>query len=298
LIEPSLASRWEVSDDRRIWKFQLRNGLACDDGEPITAESFVHQLIDELKRIGKKDKVMSFSSLKGWDEFIQKDKLDALGIKVDGNNIISFEFVNDVGEFLDVLRMVRFGYWCQANSKIKDLDNTKDFVSSGPYTLKQSGSAHTVILERSKKWFEFNSHGFEYIVIKAVEISPDQDFKDEHAIIRFGLLPPRLTKLDSFRIVRSPPNFLTAFILSPLVNNGPFKIPSNRMEIRNRILSLKYPDYFEEVGLYKSHYLYESATSTISRKQMLKSKLKYDGQIIRVQTPFRFGKEVTSHFTI
>jgi peptide/nickel transport system substrate-binding protein len=40
-IEPALATSWEVSEDGRIWAFQLREGVTWHDGEPFTAEDVV-----------------------------------------------------------------------------------------------------------------------------------------------------------------------------------------------------------------------------------------------------------------
>jgi peptide/nickel transport system substrate-binding protein len=40
-VEPSLATSWQVSDDGRVWTFQLRRGVTFHDGTPFDAEAVV-----------------------------------------------------------------------------------------------------------------------------------------------------------------------------------------------------------------------------------------------------------------
>ena len=43
-IVPSLAERWEISDDGLRYVFHLREGLRWSDGEPLTAHDWVFGL--------------------------------------------------------------------------------------------------------------------------------------------------------------------------------------------------------------------------------------------------------------
>src|SRR5690606_12858148 len=40
-IEPLLAERWEVADDKVTWTFHLREGVKFHDGSPLTAADVV-----------------------------------------------------------------------------------------------------------------------------------------------------------------------------------------------------------------------------------------------------------------
>src|SRR5260221_14127295 len=50
-IKPQMVDKWEVSPDKLIWTFTLRDGLEWHDGKPVTAEDCVAS----IKRWGAKD---------------------------------------------------------------------------------------------------------------------------------------------------------------------------------------------------------------------------------------------------
>lgn len=43
-IEPRLATRWESDAAQRVWRFQLRDGVAFHDGRPLTSRDVVYSL--------------------------------------------------------------------------------------------------------------------------------------------------------------------------------------------------------------------------------------------------------------
>ncbi|MDX1631604.1 MAG: ABC transporter substrate-binding protein [Thermoanaerobaculia bacterium] len=48
-IEPALATRWESSDDGRVWTFHLREGVRFHDGTPFDAEAVVFSIERQMK---------------------------------------------------------------------------------------------------------------------------------------------------------------------------------------------------------------------------------------------------------
>ncbi|HWQ37279.1 MAG TPA: ABC transporter substrate-binding protein [Burkholderiales bacterium] len=59
-VRPQMVDEWEVSRDRKVWTFRLREGLQFHDGTPVTGRD----VIASLERWGKRDtmgiKLMSF----------------------------------------------------------------------------------------------------------------------------------------------------------------------------------------------------------------------------------------------
>ncbi len=43
-VKPQMVERWNVSDDKRLWTFTLRKGLAFHDGAPVTGEDVIASL--------------------------------------------------------------------------------------------------------------------------------------------------------------------------------------------------------------------------------------------------------------
>jgi peptide/nickel transport system substrate-binding protein len=52
VVEPMVATSWEVSQDQKTWVFQLRKGIKFDDGTPLDAEA-VKFTFERLIKIGK-----------------------------------------------------------------------------------------------------------------------------------------------------------------------------------------------------------------------------------------------------
>jgi len=59
-VEPSLATSWEISPDRRSWTFHLRRGVVFHDGTPFNAEAVKFSVERQLKPL-KKD-TMTYGS--------------------------------------------------------------------------------------------------------------------------------------------------------------------------------------------------------------------------------------------
>lgn len=47
-VEPGLAERWEVSEDGLTWDFYLREGVAFQDGSPLTADAVVFSVMRQI----------------------------------------------------------------------------------------------------------------------------------------------------------------------------------------------------------------------------------------------------------
>jgi peptide/nickel transport system substrate-binding protein len=68
-VQPQMVDRWELSPDRLVYTFTLRDGLKWHDGPPVTSQD----CIASIKRWGARDftgqKLMSFvSSLEAVDD--------------------------------------------------------------------------------------------------------------------------------------------------------------------------------------------------------------------------------------
>src|SRR5262249_24757725 len=50
-VKPQMVDKWEVSPDKTVWTFTLRDGLEWHDGKPVTSED----CIASIQRWGKRD---------------------------------------------------------------------------------------------------------------------------------------------------------------------------------------------------------------------------------------------------
>jgi ABC-type oligopeptide transport system substrate-binding subunit/class 3 adenylate cyclase len=104
-IVPSLAERWEISDDGLRYVFHLREGLRWSDGEPLTA----HDIEYGIKRVLNPDAPGSSVAIyfvleNGQDYYLRhNDDADAIGVRALDERTIEFRLVAPAPYFMSVM---------------------------------------------------------------------------------------------------------------------------------------------------------------------------------------------------
>jgi hypothetical protein len=120
---PYLAESWRAADGGKSWSFFIRNGLSCEDGEEISAQSF-KKSYQRIFPIYKKQ-----SNLPYFDDL--KDMI------VDGQ-VLTFKFNKPVNSgFLEYMSMAYYGFFCEENFKKGNWKSKKKITSSGSYALTE-----------------------------------------------------------------------------------------------------------------------------------------------------------------
>lgn len=136
-----LASEYNVSEDGKTIEFVLRDGIKWHDGEPITPED-VRFTVEYSARVPQLNSVASktYSSLKGYQEYIDGEAEHISGIKIDGKKI-TFEFAE-----LDPNALLTFSQWPPLPKHLlKDSDPIEAQraeywqapVGSGPFRIEE-----------------------------------------------------------------------------------------------------------------------------------------------------------------
>ncbi|MDB6068302.1 MAG: oppA [Pedosphaera sp.] len=101
---PSLAERWEISPDGRMYTFHLRPNLMWSTGEPITAEDVVYSWIRALDPATASDYAGQLFYLKNGEEFnagkVKDPKL--VGVHALDRDTVQVELKNPTAFFLDL----------------------------------------------------------------------------------------------------------------------------------------------------------------------------------------------------
>jgi oligopeptide transport system substrate-binding protein len=104
-IVPSLAQRWEISDDGLRYVFHLREGLAWSDGEPLTA----HDVEFGIKRVLNPDAPGSSVAIyfvleHGQDHYLRKtDDPDLIGVRAVDDRTLEFRLAAPAPYFMSVM---------------------------------------------------------------------------------------------------------------------------------------------------------------------------------------------------
>ena len=104
-IVPSLAERWEISDDGLRYVFHLREGLRWSDGEPLTA----HDVEFGIKRVLNPDAPGSSVAIyfvleNGQDHYLRRNEdADAIGVRALDDRTVEFRLAAPAPYFMGVM---------------------------------------------------------------------------------------------------------------------------------------------------------------------------------------------------
>jgi oligopeptide transport system substrate-binding protein len=104
-IVPSLAERWEISDDGLRYVFHLREGLTWSDGEPLTA----HDVEFGIKRVLNPDAPGSSVAIyfvleHGQEHYLRKtDDPDLIGVRAIDDRTLEFRLAAPAPYFMSVM---------------------------------------------------------------------------------------------------------------------------------------------------------------------------------------------------
>lgn len=211
--EPRLAQSWTF-DENRTWTFRLRPGLKCENGEPITPQSFKRSLERSLFIYSKIGGVPILNFLDGYDEFLlaNKDieKIDDIypiqGIAANETDLV-FTFQKKIRSgLLQILSFSPLGYLCNGNfDSFGSWSDPEKLISSGPYRLASIDIGKQYVIERNPFWYEFAENSPHRVVITH-EIPEHKD----PLIVDAFTNEIKIEKLNNFKLV---PEYFNSVLL-------------------------------------------------------------------------------------
>lgn len=207
---PYVAESW--SQNELTWTFNIRPGLTCENGEPITAASFRESLLRSLKWLSQHSDQPLFEKLVGYEDFINSGNGDKLGLLAEGEQLI-FKFREPFRSgFLEYLSMAPFGYICRENfnSDLSWKDKTK-FVSSGGYVLGDYIPGVEYALNRREDYSLVDQNSPKHVIIKsggAEKLSSQQ----KSTIVE--TTNSQKVEVDGFNVIKQIPMVLGVVCLS------------------------------------------------------------------------------------
>lgn len=208
--ENYLAERWEVSSDKKKWKFEIKNNLFDENNEEITAEKIVKNLKRLLRLYKQAYTPPCFESLVGWELF-HNDKNDLAGLYVEGNNV-HMDFKEIPSGLLEFLSMSYYGYYSEKDFVGDQWKNKNSIISTGQYRVQKNQNGEIELYSRKDK-SPLGQRGLDRIVIKYLS---DDELRKESGPFIADVSERIAQKEMSDRIItRSTPSILRGVILSP-----------------------------------------------------------------------------------
>jgi peptide/nickel transport system substrate-binding protein len=156
-IVPYLAERFEVSEEGTELTFHLREGLMCENGEPLTAEDAAHtfeRAADPANGFAGNTPGFIFNSL-GYQ-----------GVRVDGE--LTFTVLTNAYSAIAPGLIAEVRITCKDAYEAMSLDEAAlNPVASGPYRLVEWVRDDRLVMERNPN-FDLRETGFERLVWRVI----------------------------------------------------------------------------------------------------------------------------------
>lgn len=234
-IAPSLAEKWEVSNDGKVIKFTLRDDVyfhshpQFEEKIKLTAEDVVFSIELACKPL-KNEETYAYSTiykgnLKGADDFFQGKTDEIEGLKMSGN-IITLELKERDVNFLDKLAQTTAAI---VSKKIVEAGLETDLIGTGPFKYleyRETEDRTHIVLVKNNNYYgkDAEGHQLPYLDSLIIKIEPRnlrqlEMFEDEEILLIDGLPPSRISmmlgegKIDDFN--STPPKLI--LIRKPLL---------------------------------------------------------------------------------
>src|SRR2546427_4289785 len=104
-LVPSLAERWEISDDGLRYVFHLREGLVWSDGTPLTAADVEFGIKRVLDPASPGSSVAIYFALEnGQDYYLERNRdADRIGVRALDDRTLEFRLVAPAPYFMSVM---------------------------------------------------------------------------------------------------------------------------------------------------------------------------------------------------
>lgn len=160
-IVPSLAKRWEISEDRLTYTFYLRNDVFFHNGRRMVAADVVFS----LKRITDP----STASSGAW---IFNNRIDSVnGFKALNDSVFQLKLIKPFHPILGILSM----QYCSVVPKEKVEKYGKDFRShacgTGPFKLIAWDEGQALVMHKNEHYWEKDANGKALPYLDAIKIS-------------------------------------------------------------------------------------------------------------------------------
>ena len=166
-VAPSLAEKYEVSDDGLTWTFHLRDGLKWSDGSDLTANDFVYswqRMIDP--EVAAPYAEITLGMLEGYEEAIGKPDADGnptidpdvtkLGVEATDDKTLVVH-MSHPAPYFD--RLAAFAALSPVKKDVVEANpdgwslDPKTYISTGPFKLTEWKSGSYLMLEKNENYW-------------------------------------------------------------------------------------------------------------------------------------------------
>lgn len=193
-IKPSVAERWDISDDMLTYTFYLRKDTKWSNGEPVTAHDFEYSWKRALSPALASEYAYQLWYLKNGEAYNSGKITDPeeVGVKATDDYTLKVELESPTPYFLSLLTFTTYLPVCK-NVVEKNPDwakSTTDYVSNGPFKMKEWVHKDKIIVEKNPNYWDANVVKLGEITFTMVESGTTELAMFESGQLDFATNPP------------------------------------------------------------------------------------------------------------
>ncbi|MFA4828951.1 MAG: ABC transporter substrate-binding protein [Thermodesulfovibrionales bacterium] len=153
-IAPDIASKYEISKNGLIYRFELKNGVRFSNGIEVKAGDFKYSFERILNPSTRSPNTWVFDRIKGAKEFVNGKAKEVSGIKVINNYVLEITLARPFSPFLNLLTMTAAYVVPEEEVKKWGVDFSSHPVGTGPFILTHWLPNRELQLDARKDYFD------------------------------------------------------------------------------------------------------------------------------------------------
>lgn len=216
---PAVAQSWQISEDGRVYQFNIRSDARWSNGDPLTAEDFVWSWRRALlPALGNQYGYM-YAPIKNAEAFHRGEisDFDLVGVHAPDPQTLIIELDNPTPYFLQLLdhysmfpvhrdTLEKFGDAAERGTRWTRAGN---FVGNGPFVLEQWKLNRIIKVKKNSRYWDANR-----VQLNGIHFYPTQNISTEERMFRAGQLH-HTNEVPVSKIARYRENNPEALHISP-----------------------------------------------------------------------------------
>lgn len=171
-VENVLADKIEVSEDGKVYKVTLKDGLKWSDGNPVTAEDFEFSWKRVLDPKMESQYAYQLYYIAGGEDYNKgKGKADGVGVKALDAKTLEVTLKQPTAYFDGLMG---FYTYYPVSKKVVEANpdwakDPKTFVSNGPFMLKEWTHNAKIVMDKNPNYFEADKVKIDGIDLDIIE---------------------------------------------------------------------------------------------------------------------------------
>lgn len=153
-IAPDIASKWDISKNGLIYRFELKRGVRFSNNTEVKTKDFKYSFERVLNPKNRSPNTWVFDKIKGAREFMDGKATEVSGIKIISDYALEITLDKPFSPFLNLLTMTAAYVVPEDEVKKWGVDFSSNPVGTGPFVLRHWLPNRELLFDARKDYFD------------------------------------------------------------------------------------------------------------------------------------------------